>query len=139
MARILIVDDASFMRASLKHIIEYSGHQVVGSAANGTEAIQLYEKLKPELVTMDILMPGDGSDGLETAKAIRKKYPEAKVIMITALGQESKQRQAEQIGVSGYIRKPFKEEEVTAEIDKALNLKPLRRENSDVLGPGASR
>ena len=120
MARILIVDDSAFMRAALKHIVEFSGHEVVGLAANGTEAIKLYEKLKPELVTMDILMPGDGSDGLETAKAIRKKHPTAKVIMITALGQEEKQKQAEQIGVAGYIRKPFREAEITDEITKAL-------------------
>ena len=125
MARILIVDDSAFMRAALKHIIEFSGHQVVGAAANGTEAIQLYEKLNPELVTMDILMPGDNGDGLNTAKAIREKYPEVKIIMITALGQENKQREAEKIGVAGYIRKPFTEKDVTSQINKALNLKPV--------------
>lgn len=119
MARILVVDDASFMRGSLKYIAEYEGHEVVGMAANGEEAIELYRKLKPDLVTLDILMKG--MDGISALKAIKLEDPEAKVIMITALGQEAKQEEARKLGASGYIRKPFKRDEVASEIKRVLD------------------
>lgn len=118
MARILIVDDASFMRNSLKFIFENAGHEVVGLAENGMEAIKLYSKLKPDLVTCDILMKTVG--GIEALTKIREENPKAKVIMVTAIGQESMQLQAQQLGAKGYIRKPFKSEDVIAEINKVL-------------------
>ncbi len=121
MAHIVVVDDASFMRGSLKFIIESSGHEVVGTGKNGTEALELYKKLKPDLITLDILMKG--IDGLAALKAIREYDPEAKVIMVTALGQEEKQRQAAELGAAGYIRKPFKQSEIIDEIEKALGEK----------------
>ncbi|OGP49693.1 MAG: two-component system response regulator [Deltaproteobacteria bacterium RBG_13_43_22] len=118
MAKIMIVDDASFMRSSLKYIIEKHGHTVVGAAADGKEAIALYPELTPDLVTLDILMKG--MDGLTTLKALIKQDPQAKVLMVTAIGQESKQEEARKLGASGYIRKPFKPEDVTEEIDRVL-------------------
>ena len=118
MANILIVDDASFMRGSLKYIAEFSGHTVVGTAKDGREALELYRQLKPDLVTLDILM--EGMDGLSALEGIMNEEPAAKVIMVTALGQEEKQEEAQRLGASGYIRKPFKQEEVADEIESVL-------------------
>lgn len=118
MAKILIVDDASFMRGSLKYVVENAGHEVVGTAKDGREALELYRKLKPDVVTLDILMKG--LDGLSALKAIKEEYPEAKVIMVTALGMEEKEAEARELGACGYIRKPFKQKEIVDEIEKVL-------------------
>jgi len=119
MATILIADDASFMRGTLKYIAESAHHEVVGTAKEGKEALEMYTKLKPDLVFLDILM--DGMDGIAALEAIRKHDPEAKVVMVTALGQEQKQKEAAKLGASGYIRKPFKQEDITNEISKVLS------------------
>lgn len=121
MAKVLIVDDAAFMRGSLEFIVKNSGHEVVGAAKDGKEAIELYKSLKPDLVTLDILMKE--VDGLKTLEAIMRQDPKAKVVMITALGQEEKQKQAEMLGAKGYIRKPFKQTEIVEEIKKVLGAK----------------
>jgi two-component system, chemotaxis family, chemotaxis protein CheY len=118
MAKIMIVDDSSFMRSSLKYIVEKGGNTVVGMAAKGDEAIDLYKKFNPDLVTMDILMPG--MDGLATAHQIMKINKKAKIVMVTAIGQTEKQDEARKIGVSGYIRKPFKEQEINDEIKRIM-------------------
>lgn len=118
MATALIVDDASFMRGSLKFIVESAGHEVVGTAKDGREALELYKKLKPDLVTLDVLM--DEMDGFTALKAIRDIDPAAKVIMVTALGQEEKQAEARKLGAVGYIRKPFTMKEVSEEIERVL-------------------
>ena len=120
MARILIVDDASFMRGSLKYILENAGHEIVGMAPDGRKALEEYEKLKPDVVTMDILMKDMG--GLEALEAIKKEDPEGKVIMVTALGQEEKQEEARKLGASGYIRKPFKQGEIVDEVKRVLGI-----------------
>jgi len=118
MAKILITDDAAFMRGSLKYIVEGAGHNVVGTAKDGQEALRLCRKLKPDIVTLDILM--SGMDGLTALKAIKKEAPGAKAIMVTALGQEEKQEEAFKLGASGYIRKPFKQTEIVDEIKRVL-------------------
>ena len=118
MAKIMIVDDASFMRGSLKFIVENAGHNVIGTAKDGREALELYRQFKPDLVTLDILMKG--MDGLAGLKAIMKEDPGAKVIMVTALGQEEKQEEARKLGAVGYIRKPFKRQEIADEIERVL-------------------
>jgi len=119
MAKILIVDDAAFMRGTLKHIAEIDQQEVVGMAKEGEEALKLYKELKPDLVLLDILMKG--MDGISTLKAIKKEDPEAKVIMVTALGQEEKQAEARKLGASGYIRKPFRQSDITAEVKRVLS------------------
>jgi two-component system chemotaxis response regulator CheY len=118
MAKILITDDAAFMRGSLKYIVEGAGHSVVGTAKDGQEALKLCGKLKPDIVTLDILM--SGMDGLAALKAIKKEHSGVKVVMVTALGQEEKQEEAFKSGASGYIIKPFKQTEIVDEIRKVL-------------------
>ena len=118
MATILIVDDAAFMRGSLKYIVEGAGHSVVGMAKDGQQALKLCGMLKPDIVTLDILM--SGMDGLTALKSLKKEAPEVKVIMVTALGQKEKQEKAFNFGASGYIRKPFKQKEIVDEIRKVL-------------------
>ena len=118
MATVMVVDDASFMRGSLKFIVETAGHEVVAMAKDGKEALELYKMLKPDLVTLDILM--DEMDGFSALKAIRDVDQNAKVIMVSALGHEEKQAEARKLGASGYIRKPFTMKEICEEIEKVL-------------------
>lgn len=110
MKRILIVDDATFIRFNLKMMLEKNGYLVVGEAANGAEGIQKYEILKPDLVTMDITMPE--MDGITALKAIKKLDPRAKVVMVSAMGQEAHVKDAVLAGATGFIVKPFNEEQV---------------------------
>lgn len=122
MARALIADNAAFMRASLKYVLETAGHEVVGLAKDGSEAIALYRQLQPDLVTLDILM--ESMDGLTALREIVKLDPRAKVIMVTAMGQEATVEEAKQAGACGFIRKPFKPETVVADVQRALGLAP---------------
>jgi two-component system chemotaxis response regulator CheY len=96
--------------------METAGYEVAGQAKDGSEAIELFKKFRPDLVTLDILM--DGMDGITALKGIKKIDPSAKVIMITALGQEEKQNEAKVCGASGYIRKPFKQDEIVRELKR---------------------
>lgn len=118
MATILIVDDASIIRRALQHIVEKAGHQVVGCASNVDEAVKLYYELKPELVTMDIML-GE-SNGMQALSHIIDRNPEAKVIMITALGWEENKEKAQKLGAAGYIRKPFDAQEIRKEIERVM-------------------
>ena len=117
-ARVLIADDASFMRQMIREIIEPEGYEVVGEATNGVEAIERYTELNPDIVTMDIVMPKQS--GLDAVKGILKKAPHAKVVMCSALGQESLVMEALQAGASDFIVKPFKADNVLATLAKTL-------------------
>jgi len=108
MKRVLIVDDAAFMRVSIKNMLTKNGYEIVGEAENGRIAVQKYKELSPDIVTMDITMPE--VDGLAGLKEILTVNPAASVIMITAMGQESMVREAVQSGAKGFIVKPFKED-----------------------------
>ncbi|MFZ5353095.1 MAG: response regulator [Bacillota bacterium] len=118
MKKVLIVDDAAFMRGSLKMILEQNGFQVVGEASNGLEAIKLYKELMPDIVTMDITMPE--LDGIEAVKMIKQLDCNAKIVMISAMGQESKVKDAVISGAKGFIVKPFKSEFVVETLSKIL-------------------
>jgi two-component system, chemotaxis family, chemotaxis protein CheY len=118
MKRVLIVDDAAFMRMSLKTMLEKNGFEVVGEAENGLVGVNKYKSLKPDLVTMDITMPE--MDGINALRAIKAVDPDAKIIMITAIGQEPMVRDAIMSGAKGFIVKPFKEEGVINSINKLL-------------------
>lgn len=108
--RILIVDDALFMRGVLKGMLERNGYDVVGEASNGVEAIQRYRELRPDLVTLDITMPD--MTGLAALKAIKEIDGNAKVIMCSAMGQSAMIMEAVRNGAIDFIIKPFKESTV---------------------------
>jgi len=110
MKRMLVVDDAMFMRNTIKMMVSKVGYEVVGEAQNGVEAIAKYKELKPDLVTMDIHMPEMG--GLDALTAIMSHDPNAKVIMITAAGDQKHVLDAMKIGAANFIVKPFTEEKV---------------------------
>lgn len=116
MTKVLVVDDASFIRVSLKMMLERNGFEVVGEAENGFAAVRKYSELKPDLVTMDITMPE--MDGVTALKQIVEKDPTAKVVMISAMGQESTVKEAVIAGAVGFIVKPFKEEQVIKGLSK---------------------
>lgn len=119
MGRILIVDDTLFMRTLLKNILFSGGHDIVGEAGDGDEAIAKYKELKPDLVTMDIVMPK--VNGIEALKGIREIDPNAKVVMCTAVGQEQMVKLAIKTGAKGYIVKPFQAPKVLEEIKNVLS------------------
>ena len=112
----MIVDDAAFMRVSIRNILLKNGFEVAGEAENGTVAVQKYAELKPDVVTMDITMPE--MNGLDALKAIRKLDPDAKVVMVSALGQEAMVRDAVIAGAKGFIVKPYKEDIIVETLRK---------------------
>ena len=118
MGRILIVDDTLFMRTLLKNILFSGGHDIVGEAGDGDEAIAKYQELKPDLVTMDVVMPK--VNGIEALKGIKTFDPNAKVVMCTVVGQEQMVKLAIKTGAKGYIVKPFQAPKVLEEIKNVL-------------------
>ncbi|SKA72737.1 two-component system, chemotaxis family, response regulator CheY [Clostridium sp. USBA 49] len=117
-AKVLIVDDAAFMRMMIKDILEKNGLQVIGEANNGIKALELYKKEKPDIVTMDITMPD--MDGIEAVKAIRAYDPSAKIIMCSAMGQQTMVMDAIRAGAKDFIVKPFQADRVIEAINKVL-------------------
>jgi two-component system chemotaxis response regulator CheY len=116
--RILITDDALFMRVTLKNILTQNGYEVCGEAANGAESVQMYKDLKPDLVTMDITMPE--MDGIAALKEIKSIDPDACVVMCTAMGQKNMVVEAIQSGAKDFIVKPFQPERVVEALNKLL-------------------
>lgn len=115
MAKVLVVDDAAFMRVRLSSLLRQAGHQVV-EASNGVEAVEAYEAEKPDLVFMDITMPE--MDGLEVLRRLRARDPEARVVMCTALGQQSMVIEAIKSGARDFIVKPFQPDRVLQAVQK---------------------
>lgn len=116
MKRVLVVDDAAFMRLSLRTMLERNGYEVVGEAENGRIGVQKYMELKPDIVTLDITMPE--MDGLQALKAIRQMDSSSKVLMVSAMGQETYVREAVISGAKGFIIKPYKEEHIIKTLEK---------------------
>ena len=119
MARVLVVDDAAFMRKMVSDALTKGGHEIVGEGANGEEAVTLYQELSPELTTLDITMPE--KDGLAALKEIIELDPSARVIMCSALGQESKVLESIKLGAKDFVVKPFQAERVLDAVGKALD------------------
>ncbi|NBI27372.1 response regulator [Chengkuizengella marina] len=117
--KILIVDDAAFMRMMIKDILSKNGFDVVGEAIDGSQAIEKYRELQPDLVTMDITMPE--LDGIEALKEIKKMDPNSKVIMCSAMGQQAMVIDAIQAGAKDFIVKPFQADRVIEAIKKTLS------------------
>jgi two-component system chemotaxis response regulator CheY len=116
MKKILIVDDAAFMRVSIKNMLTKNGFDVIGEAENGKVAIQKFQELSPDIVTMDITMPE--MDGLASLKKILAINPAANVVMISAMGQEGMVREAVLAGAKGFIVKPFKEDVILSALSQ---------------------
>ncbi len=118
--KVLIVDDAGFMRKMLRNIIAQGGFEVIGEADNGVTAVELYKQLQPDAVTMDITMPE--MDGITTLKEILAYDSNAKIIMCSAMGQQFMVVEAIKLGAVDFIEKPFQTDQVVKAISKALNL-----------------
>lgn len=114
--RVLVVDDAAFMRMMIKNILVDGGFEIVGEAENGRDAIEMFEELRPDLVTMDITMPE--MDGIDAVKAILEIDRNAKIIMCSAMGQQAMVIDAIQAGAKDFVVKPFKPDRVLAAINK---------------------
>jgi two-component system chemotaxis response regulator CheY len=121
MARVLVVDDAGFMRQTLSAILQQHGHTVVGTAADGSEAVTAYQQHKPDLVTMDLTMPN--VDGLQAVREIREIGPKARIVVVSAMGQQAKVLDAIQAGASDFVVKPFDEERLIMAVTVALKRK----------------
>ncbi len=118
MARILVADDASFMRQMIREIVESEGFEVCGEASDGIEAIDEFERLHPDVVTMDIVMPR--KSGIDAVRGIIDLEPTACIVMCSALGQETLVTEALQAGAKDFIVKPFKPDSVIDTLKKVL-------------------
>jgi two-component system chemotaxis response regulator CheY len=118
MARVLVVDDAAFMRKMVGDALAKGGHEVVGEAGNGVEAVARFQELKPDLMTLDITMPE--KDGLSALAEIVAADPSARVVMCSALGQEAKVLEAIKLGAKDFVVKPFQPDRVIEAVGKAL-------------------
>jgi two-component system chemotaxis response regulator CheY len=119
--KIMIVDDAKLMRGLIKKALSAIPEVLLLEAENGAEGVELYKATKPDLVTMDITM--DYKNGVEAAREILQTDPSAKIIMVTALGQENLLKESVDLGVKDFIVKPFSQERLLAAVGKVLNLK----------------
>ena len=118
MSRILGVDDSRTSRKILRTILEDAGHEVIGEAMDGQDGVNKFKELRPDLVTLDITMPV--MDGLEALKCIREVDGNAKVIMVTAAGQQNKMIDAIKLGASEFVTKPFEPEEIIKMVNKLV-------------------
>jgi len=118
MKRVLIADDASFMRQMIRDIIEPEGYEVVGEASDGVEVVDKFRKLRPDLVMMDIVMPK--RSGIDAVRTIRSEDASATIVMCSALGQETLVMEAIQAGAKDFIVKPFKPDSVIATLAKVV-------------------
>ncbi|MDN5325515.1 MAG: two-component system, chemotaxis family, chemotaxis protein CheY [Moorella sp. (in: firmicutes)] len=116
--RVLIVDDAAFMRMMIKDILVKNGYEIAGEAENGQKAVAMYQELRPDVVTMDITMPE--MDGIAAVKAIKQVDPQARIIMCSAMGQQLMVMEAIQAGARDFIVKPFQQDRVLQALEKAL-------------------
>lgn len=117
--RFLVVDDAIFMRTILKKMLEEAGYNVVGEAGNGAQAIEMAQKLQPDIITLDITMPE--MDGIKAIEQILKVSPNSKIIMCSAMGHQSKVVEAVKAGAKDFIVKPFEKNRVLQAIHNVIN------------------
>jgi two-component system chemotaxis response regulator CheY len=116
--RVLLADDALFMREMIREIIEPDGFEVIGEATDGIEAVEQFRRLQPDIVTMDIVMPR--LSGIDAVERIVQLDPSAKIIMCSALGQEALVMEALKAGAKDFVVKPFKPEDVLGTLNKVL-------------------
>ena len=116
--KVLVIDDSPFIFKAVKKALEPNGFEVVDNASNGKIGVEMYDKYQPDIVTLDVTMPI--MDGVETAKALVAKNPNVRIIMLSAMGDESLHNQAREIGVKQFIRKPFKPDELLEKVNSML-------------------
>ena len=115
---ILVCDDAIFMRTMIGDILTGAGYEVVGEAETGVQAVEQYSRLKPDLVTMDIVMPDMG--GIDAVREIRRQDPDAKILMCSAMGQQALVVEAIQAGAKDFVVKPFQPSRVLEAVQRLL-------------------
>lgn len=116
--QLMIVDDSRVTEMQMEKMLEGTGYEVAAFCQSGEEAIARYEEVQPDLVTMDIIMPG--MDGLETSEVILKKHPEARIVMVSSLAFDDTIHEAEDIGVKAFVYKPFDKEQLLNSFEKVL-------------------
>ena len=116
--RIMVVDDSRMIYMQMKNLLEDTGYEVAVYCRDGEEALARYEETAPDLVTMDIIMPG--MDGLETAQAILEEHPDARILMISSLAYDDTFEEAKQIGTKGFLDKPFDKEQLLEAFPRAF-------------------
>lgn len=120
MANVLIVDDAAFMRITIRKMLEANGHTVAGEAGTGIEGVLKYQELQPDVALFDLTMPE--MDGMSAIKQIKKIDPKARIIVCTALGQQTKIAEAIESGATDFIVKPFEVDRLIAAIEKVMKM-----------------
>lgn len=118
MAKILVADDSAVVRKSLEIILKQLGHEIIAEVETGDDAYRVYSEKKPDLVTMDINMPG--IDGINAVKKIIGEFPDAKIIMVSSEAHDEKVKEAIKSGAKDYVTKPFKMEALSEIIKKVL-------------------
>lgn len=116
--RVMVVDDSRVQEVQIRNLLEGTDYQVAHYCRSGEDALAVYDEVKPDVVTMDIIMPG--MDGLETAQAILEEYPEARIIMVSSLAYDDTFEEAKAIGAKGFIDKPVEREQLLAALDQAM-------------------
>ena len=116
--RVMVVDDSRIQEVQIRSLLEGTDYEVAQYCRSGEDALAVYDEVKPDVVTMDIIMPW--MDGLETAQAILEEYPEAKIVMVSSLAYEDTFDEAKSIGAKGFVDKPFDQETLLAALDNAL-------------------
>ncbi len=114
--KVLITDDTAFMRMTLRNVLEKNGYEIAGEAEDGQQAVERYEQFKPDLVTMDITMPN--MDGITAIKLIVEKNPDAKIVVVSAMGQKSLVIEALNSGAKDFIVKPFQPDRIVEALNK---------------------
>lgn len=117
--KLLIVDDSMFIYEEMKHMLADTNFEIAGYAKSGEEAIKLYEETNPDIVTLDIIMPG--MDGLDTAKIILSKWPDAKIVIVSSLAYDETMEQAKTIGACDFLFKPIGEEQIISTLERVVN------------------
>lgn len=116
--RVMVVDDSRIQEVQIRSLLEGTDYEVAQYCRSGEDALAVYDEVKPDVVTMDIIMPG--MDGLETAQVILEEYPEAKIVMVSSLAYEDTFDEAKSIGAKGFVDKPFDQETLLAALDSAF-------------------
>lgn len=116
--RIMVVDDSRVLKIQMAKLLEGTHYELTAYCQSGQEAIEQYDIVKPDLVTMDIIMPG--MDGLEAARAILEDHPDARIVMVSSLAYDDTYYEAKTIGTKGFISKPFKREQILEVFEKAF-------------------